>query len=296
MSVVWAVAGRLVHRVRRPEYLMFVAWVGGELTVAGAVLIEGGRFIYALPWLAIPVITLSSRFSMRGVIVGVTIAETLTWAIGIGTNPAAFAADPSLVVVTGSLVLCVAVLSLPLMRSDLHHRGDAVIDELTGLLNRKALLTRSLELREQSLLSGHPVGLIVADIDNFKTVNDEHGHSAGDHVLRDVASLLRSELRAFDLAYRIGGEEFLVLLPGSDVAHAAELAGRLRERVGTGHAGGLPITVSAGVSASAAGQPFDYAAVFAEADAALYRAKRAGRNRVEVARRTSTRGAVSAVA
>jgi diguanylate cyclase (GGDEF)-like protein len=295
-SALWAVAGRLVDKVRRPEYPMFVAWVGGELTVAGAVWVQGGHYAAALPWLAIPVITLSSRFSVRGVVVGVSIAEALALTIGIGSNPSAFASNPVPVAVTVGLVLSVAVLTLPLMHSDVDHRSDAVVDELTGMLNRKALLTRTQELRQQSRVSGDQVGVIVADLDNFKAINDEHGHSTGDRVLCDVVALLRAELRAFDLAYRIGGEEFLVLLPGSGLAQAAELGERLRERVSSGRAGGLPVTISVGVGASAAGTPFDYASVFADADAALYRAKRAGRNRVEVARGKIAGAPVAAVA
>ena len=117
------------------------------------------------------------------------------------------------------------------MRSDIQHRSDAVIDQLTGMLNRKALGVRALELAQQSEVTGEPVGVIVADLDHFKHVNDTRGHTVGDAVLKEVAYLLRKQLRAFDLAYRLGGEEFLILVPGSDIDHAAELAERLREAV-----------------------------------------------------------------
>ena len=73
--------------------------------------------------------------------------------------------------------------------------------------------------------------MIVGDLDHFKMINDTHGHPVGDSVLKDVAYLLRKQLRAFDLAYRLGGEEFLILLPGSDLERTVELAERLRERV-----------------------------------------------------------------
>ena len=93
--------------------------------------------------------------------------------------------------------------------------------------------------------------------------------------------MLRKQLRAFDLAYRLGGEEFLVLLPGADGFQTRELAEELREAVSAGAVGGgVEVTLSLGVSASQRGDAFDYAAVFAEADAALYEAKRSGRDRV----------------
>ena len=133
-------------------------------------------------------------------------------------------------------------------------------------------------------MTGAPIGLIVIDIDHFKRVNDTVGHATGDAVLRDVAYIIRKDLRAFELAYRLGGEEFLVLLPGADADQSMELAVRLRDAVAaTRFTDGLAITISCGVGASAAGDPFDYEALFGTADAAMYEAKREGRNRVNAA-------------
>ncbi len=276
----FGLADGLMPRVARPEYLMFAAWIGSELTIAGAVSLAGGPRETALSWLAIPVMTLSSRFSMRAVVAGVLVASALVLAVAFGVDSGAVLASPELVVAPLALILCVAVLSTPLMRSDIQHRNDAVIDQLTGMLNRKALSSRVHELDQQSEITGEPVGVIVADLDHFKNVNDTRGHTTGDAVLREVAYLLRKHLRAFDLAYRLGGEEFLILVPGSDLESTADLAHRLREGVGAEHlTGGVRLTMSFGVAASEHGR-FDYAEVFAEADAALYRAKRAGRDRV----------------
>ncbi|HZU59767.1 MAG TPA: GGDEF domain-containing protein, partial [Solirubrobacteraceae bacterium] len=108
-----------------------------------------------------------------------------------------------------------------------------------------------------------------------------HGHAVGDAVLRDLAYRIRAELRAYDLAYRLGGEEFLILLPGGSVDNAAEIAERLRCAVESSPICGLSLTLSIGVAASAPG-PFDYGAVFKASDEALYMAKAAGRNRVQV--------------
>jgi diguanylate cyclase (GGDEF)-like protein len=280
-SLFFAAADALMPKVGRPENLMFAAWIGSEITIAGAVSLDGGPRVSTLSWLAIPVITLSSRFSMRGVIAGVCIAMTLAIAVSFGIDAHAVIAEPELLIAPLALILSVAVLSTPLMASDIQHRSDAVIDQLTGMLNRKALSVRVLELGQQSEITGEPVGVIVADLDHFKNINDTRGHSVGDAVLKEVAYLLRKQLRAFDLAYRLGGEEFLILVPGSDLAHAAELAERLREGVCAERlSGGVQVTMSFGVSASARDERFDYTTVFAEADAALYRAKRGGRNRV----------------
>lgn len=279
-SGVFVIADRLMPRAARPEFLMFAAWIGSELMIAGAVSLEGGARVPALAWLAIPVITLSSRFSTRGVTAGVAIASALVMAVAFGTEPQAVLDNPVLVIAPLALVLCVAVLSLPLMRSDIQHRNDAVIDQLTGMLNRKALAIRAQELAQQSEVTGEPVGLIIGDLDHFKHVNDTRGHSIGDAVLKEVAYILRRQLRAFDLAYRLGGEEFLILVPGSDLEQTAELAERLREAIAAEEVAGSAVTMSFGAGASESGERFVYENVFAGADAALYQAKRSGRDRV----------------
>jgi diguanylate cyclase (GGDEF)-like protein len=121
--------------------------------------------------------------------------------------------------------------------------------------------------------------VIAGDIDHFKRVNDEHGHAAGDAVLVEVAYRLRKALRAFDLAYRMGGEEFLVVLPGAGVPDATGLAEHLRAAVAAEPAAGLSVTMSFGVSGSA-GPKLERERLLNEADAALYEAKARGRNQV----------------
>ncbi len=277
----FAGADLLLPRLARPEYMMFAAWLGSGVTIAIAVALSGDPGLPALSWLAIPVLTLSTRFSMRGIVVGVLISLAFALAVAFAIDASAVSADPVLVIVPFTLIICVAVLSTPLMRSDIQHRSDAVIDQLTGMLNRNALSARVHELTQQSQMSGEPIGLIVGDLDDFKRVNDIHGHAVGDAVLGEVAYLLRKQLRAFDLAYRLGGEEFLILLPGAELDTSASLAEQLREAVAAHRmSGGLSVTMSFGVGSSRRGEPFAYDPVFAEADAALYRAKRSGRDRV----------------
>lgn len=274
------VADRLMQSSERPEYVMFAAWVGAQVLIAACLVMTGGPDSPALAWLAIPVVTLSARFSLRGIYFGLGITLLLLVAVTVGVDAAAVAAEATPVVAAAVVIVCVAVLSTALMRSDLDHRGEAVVDELTGMLNRRALATRADELTQQSELTGQPVGLIVADLDRFKSVNDALGHAGGDTVLKDVAGRLRDQMRAFDLAYRIGGEEFLVLVPGAGVDESAALAEELRKTVEGRALSGLDLTISIGLSASEPGSRFDYDQVFADADQALYRAKRQGRNRV----------------
>jgi diguanylate cyclase (GGDEF)-like protein len=277
-------AERRTPHVARPEYLLFGAWALSEVAIAGAVAVTGDIETPMLCWLAIPVVTLSARFSERGVALGVSVALMLTFAVALGTDIDAVVANPVLLVAPVTLVVCTAILSTALMRSDVHHRSETVIDPLTGMLNRKALASRVAELEQQSLVSGEPIGIVVGDLDRFKEVNDSCGHATGDAVLKEVAYEMRKELRAFDLAYRLGGEEFLVVLPGADSDTAVRLAERLRDVLASGSfSGGRRITMSFGVSASPRGQRFEYPTVFAEADAALFEAKRNGRDQVRAA-------------
>jgi diguanylate cyclase (GGDEF)-like protein len=270
-----------LEALARPEYALFGAWAITEIAIAVSVAVSGGPSTPTMAWFAIPVVTLSSRFSLRGVVAGVSFTLALLVAVAFTTAAGSVLHDPTALVAPASLVIAVAMLSTALMRSDLEHRSEAVVDPLTGMLNRNALASRVAELAQQSELSGEPVGLILADLDHFKRINDSLGHATGDAVLRDVAYVLRKQLRAFDLAYRLGGEEFLVLLPGADGAQTHALAEQLREAVSARSVGGgVEVTLSLGVSASERGDAFDYAAVFAEADAALYEAKRLGRDRV----------------
>jgi diguanylate cyclase (GGDEF)-like protein len=280
-GVMFSLADSAVERLSRPEFLLFAAWAGSELMIEMSVALTGGPNSPAMGWFAIPIVTLSARFPARGVIAGLAVTVAMMVAVAFGVDAQAVLDHPPLLVMPLALTIAVAILSTALMRSDVKHRSEAVIDQLTGMLNRNSLTERTVELAHQSERSGQPVGLIVGDLDHFKEVNDSHGHATGDAVLQDVAYLLRKQLRAFDLAYRIGGEEFLVLLPGADSEHTEVMAERLREAIEASTVGaGLRVTMSFGVSASPSGNAFDYKAICEEADAALYEAKRSGRNRV----------------
>jgi diguanylate cyclase (GGDEF)-like protein len=160
-------------------------------------------------------------------------------------------------------------------------------DSLTKLLNRRALMA-SLETEQVRVQRGSAGwALLLLDIDHFKRVNDRHGHAMGDEVLCRVASVLRRSAREIDTVARMGGEEFCVLAPLTDLHGAALLAERLRQAVAASAEGpgAVPVTISVGVAlAGPAAElaPETAEAALARADVALYRAKSAGRDRVEL--------------
>jgi len=160
----------------------------------------------------------------------------------------------------------------------------AITDALTGLHNRRYMETHMSGLVEQALSRGHPLAVLVLDIDHFKSINDAHGHDAGDEVLREFALRVRKSIRGIDLACRYGGEEFVVFMPETDLAAATAVAERLRRRIASEpfpireRAQGINVTISIGIAALGADD--DAASVIKRADQALYRAKHNGRNRV----------------
>jgi diguanylate cyclase (GGDEF)-like protein len=279
-AVVFKIADDRMDRVPRPEYGLFAAWAASQVILGASVALSGGPSIPTMAWFAIPAVTLSARFSGRGIIAGVGVTLALMVAVAFGVDAHAVIDNPTLLIAPAALVLAVTVLSTALMQSDVQHRNEVVLDPLTSTLNRKALTSRVAELTEQAGVTGEPIGIALGDLDHFKRINDSCGHAVGDAVLKDVAYLLRKELRAFDLIYRIGGEEFLLLLPGADLEHTEAVAEELREAVRCKPVGGgQRVTMSFGVAASERGEAFDYDAVFEQADAGLYDAKRCGRDR-----------------
>lgn len=281
-SAGFAIVNRGLARSLRPEYRLAGAWMLAQLAIAASVLLTGGIHSPGLPWLAIPIVTLGARFSDHGVRAGVAATAVLILVATVARDPGWALNHPAHVLSPLAMLFAIAILSTALMHSDLDHRSAAVIDPLTSMLNRASLDVRAAELAAQAQFVREPIGVVVGDIDRFKAVNDEHGHAFGDAVLRDVAYRMRRELRAYDLGYRIGGEEFVVLMPGASADQAAAVAESLRLVVEADPVAGVAVTMSFGVAVARPGE-FDYAATFASADAALYAAKEAGRNRVMVA-------------
>jgi two-component system, cell cycle response regulator len=175
------------------------------------------------------------------------------------------------------------------LRASVQHTIEmAVTDPLTGLNNRRYLDNHLKILFNRSMARGKPLSVLITDIDRFKQVNDTHGHDAGDEVLKEFASRIRSAVRGADLACRYGGEEFVVVMPDTSPEVAAAVAERLRASV-----------ESAGFTLRSTGQQLNVTASFGiatrqssvltpdqlmkQADIALYEAKNTGRNRVVAA-------------
>jgi diguanylate cyclase (GGDEF)-like protein len=161
----------------------------------------------------------------------------------------------------------------------------AMTDALTGLFNRRHIIARFEEECERARRGGAGLSCLLLDVDHFKQINDQFGHQQGDAVLKGIATVLRTTLRAYDLVGRYGGEEFIALLPESDLDTAVEIAERLRATLAattllrTGSGEPHPTTASLGVAQWRLGDSVD--TLVHRADQALYRAKAAGRNRVE---------------
>jgi two-component system cell cycle response regulator len=164
-------------------------------------------------------------------------------------------------------------------------REQATRDPLTCLWNRCSILDILTREVSRANREGTGVGVIMADLDHFKKVNDTYGHLAGDAALREAARRMQASVRAYDAVGRYGGEEFLIVLPGSGNSNAMQFAERLREKICgepiTVPEGSLMATVSLGVTAWKRGAYPTPEMLLRAADEALYRAKASGRNRVE---------------
>jgi diguanylate cyclase (GGDEF)-like protein len=270
----------LMHR-GRPAPVPF--WVLGVAIVAG-VLISVFRqgvpgILWSYPAMFVCYFILQRRVAMLlGAVltVGVTVAS-------------AMALEPSLAArVFGSLAFVMTMINVVLnVIGDLQQAlvAQTITDPLTGAYNRRHLDTQLGE-RVASAEAAPPVdALLVIDIDHFKRINDSHGHDVGDEVLRKVVTAVASRKRRSDMLFRLGGEEFVLLLPGAALEQAQQIAEELRQRLALAELlPGEAVTVSIGVSALHPGETAD--AWIKSADRALYRAKRSGRNRVELAEMT----------
>jgi two-component system, cell cycle response regulator len=162
-------------------------------------------------------------------------------------------------------------------------RFAACHDFLTGIWNRGEIIAFLHRELSRAKRDGTPIGIVLVDVDHFKKINDQHGHETGDSVLKEVAKRLTSSLREYDGVGRYGGEEFLMIIPGCDLATTVRRANQIRELVSktpiATFNGGMNVTVSMG--ATVAESALNPEPLLRSADTALYRAKSGGRNRVE---------------
>jgi diguanylate cyclase (GGDEF)-like protein len=263
---------------RRPEHLIAAQVAFAQVMLGLTVALTGGAESPVLLVAFLPLLTLPARFGSRGMHAGAAFT-VLVLTAAVLTDVDALAASPPPFVFSLVAVIGLAAFSDLMYRTEMRQRAGAILDPLTGLLNRSSLDRRFEELRQQASLTGAPVSLLVCDVDHFKSVNDAHGHACGDAVLKDVGYQLRRHMRTFELIYRVGGDELVVVLPGRSAAQAVEVAERLRAAIEAARPGGLELTVSVGV-ASAVGDQVRFKPLFDAADRALYAAKAAGRNRV----------------
>lgn len=201
--------------------------------------------------------------------------------IVLTSRPANWAEEiNSIMAIAGLSGMGALSLTLNQMRIANGHKSDAMKDALTGLLNRRALFDNPLDIA--------PAGtaVVMMDLDYFKTINDRFGHDSGDRILQAFAELIRANIRVNDLAARMGGEEFCIIMPDSTPKSSAAVADRIRSQIETTSiqtaSGPVRATVSAGIAVRSA-EPETLQSLLNRADTALYEAKASGRNRVQVA-------------
>jgi diguanylate cyclase (GGDEF)-like protein len=273
---------RQLPRVTHPEYVVAPAAALLITTLAIAAASTGGTSSPLIFWFVVCSVALSVRFPRRGVAAGLLFQVLVLLAAEVLFDRASAASQVAQLVSLAAALTAFTAFTSVLLRAESRHRGVSVRDPLTGLLNRRSLEGRFDELDQQAARAHAPLSLAICDIDHFKHVNDTHGHQTGDHVLCAVATEVRQSLRTLDLAYRVGGEEFAILLPNADASAATIVAERLRAAVERLKPEGIDVTVSVGIAQTTPSETgFD--TIFARADQALYNAKTTGRNRVTTA-------------
>jgi len=266
-----------LRRARCPERWAMASLLFNIVLLATGVALSGGPDSPLMPFIMIPVSIAPMRFrgSVVFAVAGTAVLALLV--VTVGVDPAGAGDNPAPIIATIALLVSLTSTTWALAAGELKQRDAAVIDPLTGLLNRKALELRAVELEAQASITGGSVAFVACDIDGFKQVNDLYGHDRGDAVLKEIAYYMRKDLRNFELIYRLGGEEFLIVLTEVELEEGIEIAERLRASLQKARPDGLDLTLSFGVS-SASGTDVVYERLFKAADEALYEAKAAGRN------------------
>ncbi|MGI8573416.1 MAG: diguanylate cyclase [Solirubrobacteraceae bacterium] len=271
-----------MRRSPRPEYHAAFNILMTQVAIAVAAALTGGPTSPVLFLIVIPTAFAATRFRFRVTILATVIPIVMLLIVTFGLNFQKTLDHPAWLLVAIDVIVGVSAACQALFGAEQHHRKSAILDPLTGLLNRQGLERRFDELAEQARLMNARVSVLMCDLDHFKAINDSHGHAAGDAVLRDVAYELRKQLRSFELIYRIGGEEFLVVLPGASAVAARSLGEKLCAATRSCYSNGLSVTLSVG-TATLHGQEVQFRRMFEAADRALYNAKRGGRDRVATA-------------
>lgn len=221
----------LVARSTRPEILL----VGGCMIAMAAsglsTVLMAPAALIALPFCTLIAFPICLALQRHGAVLIWAWGAGLILLVALRSDPTAALHDPAALLLPEAQLTAVCVIADALGRSTTEHRSLAIVDLLTGLLDRGELDARLPEIEYAANLSRAPVAILVGDIDLFKPINDEHGHARGDAVLREVAQPLRGAPRPFDSVYRIGGEEFLILLDNTSAQRAADVAERARTAI-----------------------------------------------------------------
>lgn len=279
-AITYLAAELAADRLRRPEYWLGAAWLCMLIGMATGAVLSTAPVFFALTMVPVLSVAAAAVHPTRSVAIGVTAAASGMVIVDAAMDLQFVLDFPAVLTLEIALLVSVGLLGRVIGTSTMDHRSATIVDQLTGMFNRNALDSRAAELSHRTATEGDRVAVIVGDLDRFKAINDAHGHAVGDAVLKEVAYRIRKSLRAFESAYRIGGEEFVVLLDQVDNGIALAIAERLHKAVSESPIAGIDVTMSFGVATSRPGVPFDYTAVFGRADAALYRAKQDGRDRV----------------
>ncbi|GAA4424926.1 GGDEF domain-containing protein [Acidovorax lacteus] len=277
-AVSWVLADRPVLRFGVLNALFALQWVG--------LLLATHRWRDAMPGRGRCVLMLGAALVLAVFLLRLGALALGHTALAKPFEPHPVQSAAFLLGLTGLVVLTVGYVLMSKERVDADHVQEALIDALTGVPNRKALLEQLHRTLAQAAREQRPVAVLMLDIDRFKRVNDTWGHVAGDAVLAAVAQCLKGGLRAQDFLGRYGGEEFLVVLPGTGEVGAATLAEHLRTRVERlvvpWEPEDIRVTISIGVHVMPLATPSEMQALIDAADHAMYTAKRTGRNRVVV--------------
>lgn len=274
-----------LHAVRYPvpEHWVAPAWLVMQAMIGVILLSANGDVLWALSVFSTMLVASSAAFPWRAVRWGAlysAVVVTLTALLAHGDD--VLTHYPQSIATSLGLLLACTIVGREIGGRILAMRRAASIDPLTGLPNRGAFERRAATAIHAAATGGLHAALILGDIDHFKLVNDRFGHHRGDNVLVAVASRIQSRLRHEGSLFRIGGEEFCVVLTGLAPDECAGVAERLRGAIADGPVAGVELTMSFGV-ATGTGVGGELAVLAGAADRALYRAKNAGRNRVVVA-------------